>query len=242
MEILIQPTIDNLREDLGYDENEDYNVDALLFQQGFDGYPIEVEDGVKFEIPEGYIGSIIDDGHVYYLRNEISEGVWENEEFYSYLESGLYILNDDVISSVEECDDALFNDQNDEELYTSDWNDEDDYDDGTDNKYDIVLNEISKSALKTIGLDNDDEQIINLMGAILVGISSEDNDDNIAGRAFAQLAKSGFMLPMEDIKEMCNKARENCKKQLFGLQIAFNCLREYECSAADALSQIEMFL
>ena len=76
MEILIQPAIDYLRENLGYDENEDYDVDALLFQQGFDGYPIEVADGVKFEIPEGYIGSIIDDGHVYYLRNEISEGVW----------------------------------------------------------------------------------------------------------------------------------------------------------------------
>ena len=242
MEILIQPTIDNLREDFSYDENEDYNVDDLLFQQGFDGYPIEVADGEKFKIPKGYIGSIIEDGHVYYLRNEISEGVWENEEFYGDLESGLYILNDDVISSVEECDDALFDDQNDEELYTSDWNEEDDYDDGTENKYDIVLNEISKSVLKTIGLDNDDEQIINLMGAILVGISSEDSDDNIAGRAFALLAMSGFMLPMEDIKEMCKKARENCKKQLLGLQIAFNSIREYECSAADALSQIEMFL
>lgn len=34
MEILIQPTIDNLREDLGYNDYEDVDEDALLFQQG----------------------------------------------------------------------------------------------------------------------------------------------------------------------------------------------------------------
>ena len=119
---------------------------------------------------------------------------------------------------------------------------EEDNDEEDNDNYCIVLNEVSKSALKAIGLDNEDEQSINLMGIILVGISSEESDDVIAGRAFAQLAVTGFILPMEDIKEMCGKARENCKKQLLGLQIAFNSLREYNCSALDALSQIEMFM
>lgn len=123
-----------------------------------------------------------------------------------------------------------------------DYDDDDDDDSDDEDEYDIVLDEVSRSALKAIGLDNEDEQSISLMGAILIGISSEESDDAIAGRAFAQLAMSGFMLPMEDIKEMCRKTRENCKKQLFGLQIAFNSLREYNCSALDALSQIEMFL
>ena len=36
--------------------------------------------------------------------------------------------------------------------------------------------------------------------------------------------------------------REKCKKQFFGLQIAFNNLREYSCSAEDALYQIQLFL
>lgn len=120
--------------------------------------------------------------------------------------------------------------------------DDDDDDSNDEDEYDIVLNEVSRSALKAIGLDSEDEQSINLMGAILIGISSEESDDAIAGRAFGQLAMSGFMLPMEDIKEMCRKTREKCKKQLFGLQIAFNSLQEYKCSALDALSQIEMFL
>ena len=67
------------------------------------------------------------------------------------------------------------------------------------------------------------------------GLCHEDTDDAIAGRAFGQLAMSGFMLPMEDIKEMCRKTREKCKKQVFGLQIAFNNLQEYKCSALDVL-------
>lgn len=100
MEILLQPTVDNLREDLGYDDYEDVDEEALLFQQGFDGTPIEVADGEKFEIPEGYIGSIIDDDKVYYLKTEIEEGVWDSEELYGDLEAGSYILNDNVISLV----------------------------------------------------------------------------------------------------------------------------------------------
>lgn len=123
-----------------------------------------------------------------------------------------------------------------------DYNDEEEDNVNDDSEYDIVLNEVSRSALKAIDFDNEDEQSINLMGSILVGLSLGKSDDAIAGRAFAQLAMSGFMLPMEDIKEMCRKTHENCKKQLFGLQIAFNSLREYNCSALDALSQIEMFL
>ena len=98
MEILIQPTIDNLREDLGYDDYEDVDEEALLFQQGYDGFPIDVEDGEDFEIPEGYIGSIIDDGNTYYIETEIMPGLIEKEEFFGELEAGLYKLNDGIIS------------------------------------------------------------------------------------------------------------------------------------------------
>lgn len=236
MKILIQPTIDNLREDLGYDDYEDVDEESLLFQQGFDGTPMDVEDGEKFEIPEGYIGSIIEDDEVYYLKTEIADGVWDKEELYGDLEAGSYMLNDGVISLVDE--------ENDGELFDPLDYDDEENDDETDDEdeYDIVLNEVSRSALKAIGLDSEDEQSINLMGAILIGMSSEESDDAIAGRAFAQLVMSGFMLPMEDIKEMCRKTREKCKKQVFGLQIAFSNLREYNCSAEEALSQIQLFL
>ena len=118
---------------------------------------------------------------------------------------------------------------------------DDDANDETD-EYVIVLNEVSKSALRAIGLNDDDDQFIKLMGTILIGISSNESDAAIAGKAFAQLAVSGFMLPMDQIKELCKDVREKCKGQLFWLQIAFNSLQEYNCSAADALLQIHFFL
>lgn len=132
-------------------------------------------------------------------------------------------------------------DEEDDELVRSLLED-DEEDDEDNDEYNVVLDGISKSALTAIGFDNEDSQSVGLMVTILLGISSEESDDAIAGRAFAQLALSGFMLPMEDIKEMCKDTREKCKKQLFGLQIAMNSLQEYHCSAEDALTQIAMFL
>lgn len=132
-------------------------------------------------------------------------------------------------------------DEEDDELVRSLLED-DEEDDEDNDEYNVVLDEISKSALTAIGFDNEDSQSVGLMGTILLGISSEESDDAIAGRAFAQLALSGIMLPMEDIKKMCKDTREKCKKQLFGLQIAMNSLREYHCSAEYALTQIAMFL
>lgn len=128
-------------------------------------------------------------------------------------------------------------DEEDDELVRSLLEDDEDND-----EYNVVLDEISKSALTAIGFDNEDSQSVGLMGTILLGISSEESDDAIAGRAITQLAFSGFMLPMEDIKKICKDTREKCKKQLFGLQIAMNSLQEYHCSAEDALTQIAMFL
>ena len=130
----------------------------------------------------------------------------------------------------------------DEEQSRTAWDDDDDYNDADDEEYDIVLKKVKKSALIAIGIDNEDENSIKLMGTILIGISSEESDDAIAGRALAQLALSGFMLPMEKIKEIVKETREKCKKQVFGLQIAFSNLREYNCSAEEALSQIQLFL
>lgn len=132
-------------------------------------------------------------------------------------------------------------DEEDDELVRSLLED-DEEDDEDNDEYNVVLDAISKSALTAVGFDNEDSQSVGLMGTLLLGISSEESDDAIAGRAFAQLALSGFMLPMEDIKKMCKDTREKCKKQLFGLQIAMNSLQEYHCSAEDALTQIAMFL
>ena len=159
----------------------------------------------------------------------------------------LFIYADELIATIRqqfEIEDVYddIDGFDDEEQSRTAWDDDDDYNDADDEEYDIVLNEVSKSALIAIGIDNEDENSVKLMGTILIGISSEESDDAIAGRALAQLALSGFMLPMEKIKEIVKETREKCKKQVFGLQIAFSNLREYNCSAEEALSQIQLFL
>lgn len=117
----------------------------------------------------------------------------------------------------------------------------DDFDEESD-EYDIVLREVSKSALKNIGLVHDDENAISLMGDILIGIGSGEDDETVAGKTFAHMVMTGVVMSMENIKEMCVEAREKCKIQLFGLQIAYGSLDEYHCSAEEALMQIQMFL
>lgn len=156
----------------------------------------------------------------------------------------LLIHADDLIHKIREqyglknpYDDKHIYLQDDDEIETASKVDEDDND-----KYNIVLKEVSKSALKSLGVENDDELTITLMETIIIGICSQKSDDEIAGRAFAEITIYGFILPMDKIKEICKETREKCKKQLFGLQIAISSLQEYNCSAEEALLQIGMFL
>ena len=175
-------------------------------------------------------------------RNSLYDAGEPNEETGKIIDEigDLFIQADELIVRIrqqfhmEDVYDDIDN-LDDDELVRTSWDDDEDYNDAKDVEFDIVLNEVSKSALIAIGFDNENENSIKLMGTIPICISLEDSDDAIAGRAFGQLAMSGFMLPMEDIKEMCRKTREKCKKQVFGLQIAFNNLQEYKCSALDVL-------
>ena len=85
MKLFIKPTFDNIREDLGYDEFEDVDEDAIMFQQGYDGDIMEVEDGESFEIPKGYVASII-------------------EEIYDDIDAGWYSLNGNTIKKIKDSD------------------------------------------------------------------------------------------------------------------------------------------
>ena len=147
------------------------------------------------------------------------------------------------LKPLEDDDEDLDND----ELVRSFFgDDEEDLDNGAD-EYEVVLQEISKSALKTLGID-EDENTVNLMESILVGIASNESDETIIGTAFAQMVLSGFMIDKtpegnkEKIKEICGLTREKCQKQVLGLQIAYDSLNNYHCSTAEALSQIQIFL
>lgn len=109
-------------------------------------------------------------------------------------------------------------------------------------EYSIVLKKVAKSALKTIGVNTKDNHAVNIMETILVGILLGEKDNLIAARAFSELLLSGKVLDKEQIMKMCKNTREKCQLQLLGLQIAIDNIREYKCSALEALSQISVFL
>ena len=66
MFVLIMPTIESICEDYGLDYDDDTNERELLEQQGLEAYPIEVNDGESFEIPQCFIGRIEQDEQNYY--------------------------------------------------------------------------------------------------------------------------------------------------------------------------------
>ena len=105
----------------------------------------------------------------------------------------------------------------------------------------IVLNEIAKSALKTIGVNSTDYRVVEVMKSILMSIIFGETDTVILGKAFSELVLSGYM-DRDIIEEMCVSARKKCQLQLLGLRIAFDGIRHYNCSAEEVLSQISIFL
>ena len=145
-------------------------------------------------------------------------------------------VDDDLFQSEREIIEDIL------ELFDDDDSFLDDEEESENDEYLIVLNEVAKSALHAIGIDDTDSRIINLMGTILIGISSGDNDNIIAGKAFAELMLTGFALDIESIKEMCKNTREKCQKHLLGLQIAIDTIQDYHCNAEIALMQVANIL
>lgn len=109
-------------------------------------------------------------------------------------------------------------------------------------EFTIVLDEIAKSALNTIGMDITDSCMVNLMGTILLGISTGEKDSIVVGRAFAILVGSGSFIDMDTIKDIYNKTHDKCQLQILGLKIAIDCIQHYNCSAEETLAQIAIFL
>lgn len=109
-------------------------------------------------------------------------------------------------------------------------------------EFSIVLNAIAKSALKTIGINDTDNRTVEIMKSILTGIVLGETDTVIVGKALSELMLSGFFLDKDKINEICVNTREKCQLQLLGLRIAIDSFKYYDCSAAEVLSQISIFL
>lgn len=58
LNIMITPSYESTRDAMGFSEEEDYNSDAVLFQQGYDTDVLIVEPDDKFRIEKDFKGEI----------------------------------------------------------------------------------------------------------------------------------------------------------------------------------------
>lgn len=105
LEIIIKPTFDSTRDSMDYSEDDDFDSDAVLFQQGYDMDFMDVEPGDSFTINEGYTGEI-DSSEVNYKlispKDKFNEFLDDEEDERGpgtllELKPGTYILLDDGI-------------------------------------------------------------------------------------------------------------------------------------------------
>ncbi|MEB3380378.1 hypothetical protein VL762_11770 [Flavobacterium psychrophilum] len=108
IQILLKPSFDKTRSELGFEENQDYNEDAVLFQQGYNIEILEILPGEKFKIGKDYESGHLENPENVYkiiLKNDMDfedeNEYWEEENrdsesiiFYQ----GKYILREDGIT------------------------------------------------------------------------------------------------------------------------------------------------
>lgn len=102
MHVMIMPTIESICEDYGLDYYDDSNTRELLEKQGLEAYHIEVNDGESFEIPQDFIGRIVQDEQIFYKKVLVDEDMdyYEKEEIQDDLPSGQYKLDEYTVTLI----------------------------------------------------------------------------------------------------------------------------------------------
>ena len=109
IEILLKPSYHRIITELGYDENEDYNEDDILHQQGYNTEILEIIPGEEFSIDlnyeNGYLDNPEDKYKLIFKKNEEEwdgeNDDWEEENRNSesiIFYQGNYILNEDGVT------------------------------------------------------------------------------------------------------------------------------------------------
>ena len=108
--------------------------------------------------------------------------------------------------------------------------------------FDYVLDEVAKSAMRTLDLVEDEEgNTLFLMEQIFVGLCGKESEDIIAAKSMGYLMMRGFILSKDDIKKMVFETNEKCKKQILGLQLAANYIN-VGATGEEALASIQQFI
>ena len=109
IKILLKPSYNNTISELGYDENDDYNEDVVLFQQGYNTVILEIIPGDEFCIDQNYESGYLDNSEEKYkliLKKNEEEWDGENDDWEEenrnsesiIFYQGNYILNEDGVT------------------------------------------------------------------------------------------------------------------------------------------------
>lgn len=80
IEIFLKPSYNATLLELGYDENDDYDDDAVLYQQGYNTKILIVEPGEEFSIDENYENGYLDNEEdIYKLILNKEDEDWDDE-------------------------------------------------------------------------------------------------------------------------------------------------------------------
>jgi hypothetical protein len=107
LEILITPSYESTRDSMNFSEDDDYDGDAVLFQQGYDMDVMEVEPGDDFEIEENCKGQVnCEETQYKFIKiKEEWEDEWNEEDYHAgepiSLPSGNYMFLEDGITIKE---------------------------------------------------------------------------------------------------------------------------------------------
>ncbi|WP_460893424.1 hypothetical protein [Rufibacter soli] len=107
--ILLMPNFNQTRKSMGYGEDEDYDSDAVGFQQGYDMHMMEIEPGEQFSIGKKWQSATLQcDGRLIKVKtkNEWGDDEIEEDDDLISLAKGFYLFNEDgeTIEKIEDKD------------------------------------------------------------------------------------------------------------------------------------------
>lgn len=220
LQVFIMPGFDSVRESLGYEEYDDYNVDSILFKQGYDGVHQVIKDEEIFEIPEDHIGRISSESEFYLLTSEEDRG---EKEFYVIeddLNAGRYKLSlkDHVIYSLEVGDN-----EDDEDKYTFGQlvGEQDDNDPRIERIFNLITDSAKKrfdyySFSEKIGDETADSLLFQIMVSLAVGESKE----LIAAKIFAQIVMMSFAMENDSLVRFIKQREKDLAMEILALKMA----------------------
>lgn len=113
--ILLMPKFNSTRKEMGFEENEDYDSDAVRWQQGYNIQQMTIEPGEKFTIGRKWESASLQcEGNMIKL---ISKNDWDDddeEDEQINLTSGNYFFNEDG-STIEKLSELDNDDSDDDE-------------------------------------------------------------------------------------------------------------------------------